>query len=307
MLKAKSMVGKEGDDTNSRAWKCRSATSPAGEPGKATITADACRLGPGQERAVFQGSVHVVTEDGFELQSETLLYNGNKGVVKTADPVRFKRKTAVGHRHRHGVPRGRGAPSICPRTSSCASRARRVRPPTMTRGRRPRGAGTSTSCASMGNVRVVQGERLPEGRTSSTSNLNEELTAVYRAVAVERRGAAHERRGAPARAPRAPRRAKGPRVLQARKLDLWFRDDRTLKEATASPDADLLVMPGPGEPPEKRRVKAKVLAFRFDEQGRLVEMQAQRDALVSRRAHAAGRRASPAPSPRATSRPCSIR
>ena len=75
--------------------------------------------------------------------------------------------------------------------------------------------------------------------------------------------------------------AKGLRVLKARKLDLWFRGDRTLQEATASPDADLVVMPGPGEPPEQRRVRAKVLAFRFDELGRLVDMHAQRDALVS--------------------------
>jgi lipopolysaccharide export system protein LptA len=76
-------------------------------------------------------------------------------------------------------------------------------------------------------------------------------------------------------------KAKGPRVLKTEKLDLWFREDRSIKEATASPDADLLVSPGLGEAPERRRITARVLAFQFDEQGRLAELLGQRDVVVS--------------------------
>jgi lipopolysaccharide transport protein LptA len=152
-------------------------------------------------------------------------------------------------------------------------------PPTDVRADRATGSREEHELKFEGHVRVVQGsDSLVAGRLDI--DLNDELTAAYRAVAVE--DVELKTSGdAPLPGATGTGKAKGPRVLKARKLDLWFREDKTLKEATASPDADLLVLPGPGEAQEKRRVQAKVLAFRFDEQGRLQELQAQRDALVS--------------------------
>ncbi len=277
VLKARRMVGKEGEDTNFQGVAVEISYLARGEPGKATVTADACRLGPGQERAVFSGSVHVVTEDGFELESETLLYNANKGVVRTADPVRFKRKTLSGTATGMEYRADEGAltllEAVVLRIESDTG------PPTDVTADRAEGSREEHELRFVGNVRVVQGsDSLQAGQLNV--DLNEDLTAAYRAVAVE--DVELRTRGeTPLPVAAGTTKAKGPRLLKARKLDLWFRADRTLQEATAFPDADLLVLPGPGEPPEKSRVRAKVLAFRFDEQGRLIEMQAQRDALVS--------------------------
>lgn len=277
VLKAKRMVGKEGDDTNFQGVDVQISYLARGEPGKATITADACRLGPGQERAVFQGAVHVVTEDGFDLQSETLLYNANKGVVRTADPVRFKRKTLSGTATGLEYRADQGAlhlpADVVLRIES------ETGPPTDVTADQAQASREEHELRFNGNVQVVQGrDSLRAGRLNL--DLDQDLTAVYRAVAVED-VELRTSGDASLSGPSGAARAKGPRVLKSRKLELWFRDDHTLQEATASPDADLLVLPGPGEAPERQRVQAKVLAFRFDEQGRLVEMHAQRDALVS--------------------------
>lgn len=277
VLKARRMVGKEGDDTNFEGVEVQISYLARGEPGKATVKADACRLAAGQERAVFQGAVQVVTEDGFELESETLLYNANKGTLKTADPVRFQRKTLSGtatgleYRADEGI--------LHLPADVVLHIESETGPPTDVTADEARGSREEHELRFVGNVRVAQGsDSLQAGRLNV--DLNEDLTAAYRAVAVE--DVVLRTSGeAPLPGTAGVARAKGPRVLKAHKLDLWFRDDHSLQEATASPDADLLVLPGPGEPPEKRRVRAKVLAFRFDEQGRLAEMQAQRDALVS--------------------------
>jgi hypothetical protein len=70
---------------------------------------------------------------------------------------------------------------------------------------------------------------------------------------------------------------RGPRHLIARKLDMWFRPDGTMQEVTAGQDADLTMMPGPGEPQEKRRLQSRFIVFVFDAQGRLEEMRGQKD------------------------------
>jgi lipopolysaccharide transport protein LptA len=69
----------------------------------------------------------------------------------------------------------------------------------------------------------------------------------------------------------------GPRHLQCRRLDLWFRPDRTLQQAVAGPRADLTMMPGPKDPPEKKRLRSDVLDFVFDDKGRLEELSALKD------------------------------
>jgi lipopolysaccharide transport protein LptA len=73
----------------------------------------------------------------------------------------------------------------------------------------------------------------------------------------------------------------GQRRLSALRLDISFRPDRTVSEAVAGPDAELVLQPGPGEPNERRRLKGRFLTFRFDEQGRLSEVQGQRDSSFS--------------------------
>src|SRR5262249_2193949 len=71
--------------------------------------------------------------------------------------------------------------------------------------------------------------------------------------------------------------SEGPRHLTCRKLDLWLRPDRSLEQAIAAPDGDLTLLPGAKDPPEKRRLQARALTFRFDEKGRRYELQGKKD------------------------------
>ena len=128
-----------------------------------------------------------------------------------------------------------------------------------------------------GLMKFLDGVEVTQGRDRLKSqrylvNFGEDEASVYRAQAVDdvemwmAAGTA-----LPGMAPGTAGR--GSRYLKCRKLDLWFRGDRTLQEAAAGPDADLTMMPGKGEPPEKRRLQARFLTFVFDEQGRLDELQ----------------------------------
>src|SRR5262249_56155276 len=67
-----------------------------GKRGRGVIVANECLFTPAQQRAVFRGRVHLTTEDGFELKSESLVYRGDKSLAKTADPVTFSRKNTSG-------------------------------------------------------------------------------------------------------------------------------------------------------------------------------------------------------------------
>jgi len=277
VLKAKKMIGQEGDESNFQGVDVELSYMARGKPGKARITADACRYNAPQERAVFQGNVHVATEDGLELDSESLIYRGDKGLARTPDPVRFKRKevsgTATGLEYRAET----GALELL---ADVFLRIEGERgPPAEIRARRAEGSREEAIVRLSGDVDVVQGGDTLKAQRLNI-NLNDELTAAYRAVAVDD---VELRTGGKAPLPgtTGATKLKGPRVLKAGKLDIWFREDRSIKEATAAPDGDLLVLPGPGEVAERRRVKARVLAFRFDEQGRLLELQAQRDAVVT--------------------------
>ena len=75
--------------------------------------------------------------------------------------------------------------------------------------------------------------------------------------------------------------ASGRRHLSSNRLDVYFNEDHTLQSATAGPDAKLTLLPGPGDPREKREISARLITFQFDVQGRLVEVQAQKDAALA--------------------------
>ena len=277
VLRAKKMLGQEGGESNFEGVDVELTYVGRDGPGKAHIVAYTCRLTAGQERAVFQGAVKVTTEDGFELLTESLLYNANKGVAKSADPVRFKRgnvsgtSTGMEYRAEGGVALLLADAFV--RIEGDSGPATEIRSQRATAGK------AEAILRFEEDVRVAQGDDLLTA-SKLTVNLNAELTAAYRAVAtgdVELRTSG----AAPLPGAKGTPQAKGPRVLKGNRLDVWFRDDHSLKEATASPDAELLIMPGPHEARENRRIKARVLGFQFDEQGRLAAVHAQKDALVT--------------------------
>jgi lipopolysaccharide export system protein LptA len=69
----------------------------------------------------------------------------------------------------------------------------------------------------------------------------------------------------------------GPRVLRGRKLDIFLRPGGVLQEMVAGPDAELTLFAAAPDPPEKRVLRARFLTFRFDAEGRLEELQGQKD------------------------------
>ena len=70
--------------------------------------------------------------------------------------------------------------------------------------------------------------------------------------------------------------ARGPRQLSCRKLDMWFRPTGLLQEVTATQDAELVLSPGPRDPPERRRLRSDVIQFMFDEAGQMTELRTAR-------------------------------
>ena len=62
---------------------------------------------------------------------------------------------------------------------------------------------------------------------------------------------------------------------------MWFRPDRTLQQAVAGPEADLTLMPGPKDPPERKRLRSDVLDFVFNDKGKLEELTALKDTLFT--------------------------
>jgi len=74
---------------------------------------------------------------------------------------------------------------------------------------------------------------------------------------------------------------KGPRSLRCRRLNIWYGENRLLEHIQASGGhdeqwnqlyAELELMPVPGGPQEHRRLKARVINFLFDEEGRLKQL-----------------------------------
>ena len=95
-LRARSMAGREGEATRFQGVEVTLPYVAEGRESTATITADECLYEPAPLRASFRGQVHVRTEDGFELWSETLKYWGDEQRVFSRQGVRFQRGTMSG-------------------------------------------------------------------------------------------------------------------------------------------------------------------------------------------------------------------
>ena len=271
ILRAQQMVGQEQEDVRLKGVDLTFQYMAKGEPGKGRIVSDDALINPAKQRGNFQGHVVVTTEDGLELHTETLLYRGDKQVARTDAPVQFKRKDTSGTSTGMIYDAGQGRLEMLadvtlriqandnPATDITAAHAVLVRPD--------------------GNMRFEGGVKLTQSGDVLTADRFEvdfgSDQTIYRARAIENVVLDSTSGKLPGAAP-APG-GSGPRHLTCRKLDLWLRPDRSLEQAVAAPDGDLTMRPGPKDPPEKRRLKARALTFRFDEKGRLYELEGQKD------------------------------
>jgi lipopolysaccharide transport protein LptA len=266
LVKWRSMVGKEGDATRLSGVEVSIPFVAEGRESRATITAQECLYQMSPQRAAFKGDVRVRTDDGLELDSETLKYWADEERVFTRDPVRFRRGTTSGTARameyatgaglslfgdvRIRLEDGAGPPADVESESAWASRDERL-------------------VRFEGGVVARQGARELRSRRLQL-NLTGDLSAVERAAAIEDVDLVT---GAGAGLPGSAAPEGGRKRLRCRRLNVVFRAKGILQEALAVNSASLEVDPGPGDPREKRRVEAPQLRFGFDEEGRLVSLQ----------------------------------
>jgi hypothetical protein len=265
-IRAKAMLGKEGEATKLSGVEVTFPYVAQGRAGNATITADEGIHQGEPLRASFRGNVKVRTDDGLELDSDSLKYWAKEGRLFSREDVRFKRGPASGtargmdYRAEDGlslqsevrvrIEDGQGPPADIESGSAIASREEGI-------------------IEFQNGVVTRQGGRELRARRLLL-NLDAGLAYVERAAAIDD----VDLRSGPGEAlPGAPSGQGGERRLQCRRLNVAFRAQGVLQEALCVNGASLDVMPGPGEPPEKRRITAPQLRFEFDDEGRLVALQ----------------------------------
>ncbi|MCG6925465.1 MAG: LPS export ABC transporter periplasmic protein LptC [Acidobacteria bacterium] len=233
----------------------------------ATITSDECLYDPDREEALFTGNVHVVTDDGFELRTESLQYLGRQGRVRSEVDVHFERGSSEG--------RARGAEyrteeDVLELESEVWLRfgGEDGGPITEIESGRARGS-RKTRVVSFGQgVEVRQGARVLRSKRLQLI-LDDELENLKRAAAIgdvellTRGGGDLAGVGLP---------PGGERRLRARRLNMDFGPGGALQRAIAINHAVLEVLPGPGDPPEKRRIAGRQIRFQFDGEGRLTRV-----------------------------------
>ena len=270
-LAAREQVGQEQEEQHLRGVDFTFSYVSQKQPGTGTIKSNACVYNPTLQKAVFDGAVKVTTSDGFELDTESLAYRGDKETARSEAPVQFKRGSLSGHSTglvyqsqdgRLELPADvyvKVANTQGPPTEITAEKADMVR--------------EEGTMRFHGGVVVVQGD---QRLTADTFEVDfGEDHVIYRARAIEN---VHVTTGGgplPGTAA-APAVAKGPRQLSCRKLDMWFRPDGGLHESTATQDADLVILPAKGDPPERRRLRSDVIQFIFDDAGKLSELRTAR-------------------------------
>jgi LPS export ABC transporter protein LptC/lipopolysaccharide transport protein LptA len=276
-IRASSFEGSEDSELHLLGVEMDFTFMKKGKPTASHIVADRCTYMPTIQKAVFQGHVKVTDADGFDLETEELIYRADKGIARSEKPVAFRRKDLS------GTSTGIVYHSEEGRLEMPADVVVHVqdpdKPATEIKSARAEYSREEALMKFLGGVEITQGaDRLKAQRY--LVNLGEDETSIYRAQAVED-VEMWTAAGTPLPGLPAGSAGRGSRYLKCKKLDLWFRGDRTLQEAVAGPEADLTMMPGKGEPQEKRRLIARFLNFVFEEHGRLDELRASKDTVFT--------------------------
>ena len=244
---------------------------------RGSIRADECLYVPGQQQAYFKGDVRLRTEDGFELDTDALTWRGAEARALTGRPVQFRRGPLAG-----------SATGM-----SYSAKDARVVLPSDVWLRVERESEPPVDVVSESAVLDERsGELIFEGAVRVTQ-LDDELLSEQLTLSGWRGGVDRARAVGDVRLTLGPDSASspgsgplvakgGPRHLEAHQLDLDFQEGR-LRGAVASGPARLEVLPGPGEAPERRSIRAQVLIFTFDAEGRVTELQTQRRRLEATR------------------------
>jgi lipopolysaccharide transport protein LptA/LPS export ABC transporter protein LptC len=277
VLQATGMRGKDGDSVVLEGVSFASKYMARGEPGTFTIAGDRCNYSEAQQRAVFRGNVRITTADGFELNTDSLTYRGDRGVARTDDAAKFRRKDVSGSSTGFDYDAEQGrlvlAEDVFIRVEDPDQPVAEIR------SRRAVADKRKSTLRFIDDVDATQGgDRLKTQQL--TLDFDPETQDLRRATAA--RGVDLRTTGAAAMpgVRTALGSARGARLLRSKRLDLRYRPDRTLQGATVVGSGDLTLLPGPGEKPEKRRLRAEFMDFGFDEQGRLAESSGRKAASM---------------------------
>jgi len=262
-LTAGEMVGKEEEELRLRTVDFQFDYKAKGEPHKGSIVADECIYTPTVQKAVFQGHVKLTTDDGAELRTEQLIYRGDKQIARSELPVEFKRQVLSGSAKSFEY---HGEDGQLEMNGDVLIRAEpQGKPPLVIRSQ------SAVLLRQEGTMRFTDGVTVNQVSDQLTTDRFEldfgEDQTIYRARAIDKVVLQTSSASTPGAA------AAGSRHLTCRKLDLWFRPDGSLQEATAVDEAVLTLSPAPKEPPERRKLAAGVITFKFDAAGKLEGLQ----------------------------------
>ena len=273
VLSALKWVGEEQGDIRLQGVNLTFAFVSQGKPDSSTVTSDECFYNPTQQKASFRGHVVVKTSDGFELKTDTLSYRGDKGVARTDSKAEFSRKdlsgTSTGLVYTSAEGKIELPADVVLQLHDPDDPPMEIKSGSAVLEREPgiaRFAGGVTVTQSGDVLKSGRLEMRFAGEEHAVERVDAEDDAVMQTTGNNVPGA----KGFPG--------GSGPRVLRGKKLSIGFHPDRTLKEVTAGPDGELTTLATAPDPPEKRKLQARFLIFLFDDQGRMQELQAQKDA-----------------------------
>jgi lipopolysaccharide export system protein LptA len=273
VLSALKWVGEEQGDIRLQGVNLVFSFVAQGKPDTSTVSSEECFYNPLQQKASFRGHVVVKTGDGFELRTDTLSYRGDKGIARTESPAEFSRKdlsgTSTGLVYTSQEGKIELPADVVLRLHDPDDPPMEIRSGSAVLEREP------STARFAGGVTVTQaGDVLKSGRLEMRFAGDEHVVERVEAeddVVMQTTGTlVPGAKGFPG--------GSGRRELRGKKLGIGFHPDRSLKEVTAGPDGELTVFASPPDPPEMRKLQARFLTFLFDEQGRLLELQAQKDA-----------------------------
>jgi LPS export ABC transporter protein LptC/lipopolysaccharide transport protein LptA len=274
VLSALKWVGEEQGDIRLQGVNLAFTYMAKGQPGTSTVTSDECFYNPQQQKASFRGNVMVKTGDGFELKTDTLAYRGDKGIARTESKAQFSRKdltgTSTGLTYMSEEGRIELPADVVMVLHDPDNQPMEIRSGSAVLEREQQTARFAD------RVTVTQGaDTLKAGRLlvsfSEEQHLVQRVEAEDDVVMTSVGGQVPGTKGFPG--------GSGPRELRGKRVEIIVRPDRTLEQVFAGPDGELTVQSSPPDPPEKRRLQGKFLTFRFDAQGRVEEVQAQKDAV----------------------------
>jgi lipopolysaccharide export system protein LptA len=279
VLRAARVRGREGESSTLEQVNVTFSYTAEGERSQGTVTAREGTYDAEVDEAQFRGDVVVRTADGLELRTESLRYRGERGNAVTRDPVAFRtetlRGTATGLAYNARASRLTLQADVDVTITTASEGEINVR------------SGQATVHERQARVLFEEAVRATRGSdvlTAERLSVFGSRDAVRGIRAIKDVDLSLGAGGLPGA--EAELAGEGRRRLRAHQLDIDFREDGSLDEVVGSYGAELVLEPGsedepePEDEPERRILTGKVLSFRWDEQGRLQELQGQRDTTL---------------------------